>query len=137
MSGDVISKSAPPRAATLAFASILLAGCAGPLIGPGQSSPPNPGRPQEEPPACPGALLEGDLLADDGDGFLVRHEEGFITPVVWPEGYTVRDGDVRELLDAGGRVVAREGDFVSAGGGMTGNNEAFRVCGEFRITPAD
>jgi hypothetical protein len=126
------------RIASLILAAVVLAGCIGPLADPGQSSPPNPGGgSQSTPRACPGALLEGELLADDGDGFLVRHEEGFITPVVWPEGYTVRDGDVRELVDAGGRVAAREGDFVSAGGGMIGNDEAFQVCGAFRVTPAD
>jgi hypothetical protein len=126
------------RTAVSILAAVVLAGCVGPLGEQGQSSPPNPSvGPGTTAQVCPAALLEGVLLADDADGFLVRHEEGFITPVLWPDGYTVRDGDVRELLDADGRVVAREGDFVSAGGGMTGNNEAFQVCGEFRITPAD
>ncbi len=85
---------------------------------------------------CPAALLEGELLPDDADGFLVRHESGPVTAVIWPDGYTVRDGEARELLDPDGRVAAREGEFVSLGGGMTLDDAAFVVCGPFTVTPA-
>lgn len=90
------------------------------------------------PPAeeCPAALLEGELLPDDADGFLVSHESGAVTAVVWPDGYRVRDADVRELLDPDGHVAAREGEFVSLGGGMTADDAAFVVCGPFTVTPA-
>lgn len=89
------------------------------------------------PEACPAALLEGELLRDDDSGFLVRHAEGFVTPIVWPEGYTVRDGETRELLDSTGAVVAREGDFVALGGGFTVGDTAFIVCGPFRVNPQE
>ena len=107
--------------------TLLLGACATPL----------PFEPTATPEACSAALLEGVLLRDDAAGFLVRHAEGFVTPIVWPDGYSVRDEDVLELLDPAGAVVAREGDSVSAGGGMIGNDEAFAVCGAFSVTPAD
>jgi len=116
------------------LASVFVAGCIGPFAERGRSSPPNPGSGETAQP-CPAALLEGVLLPDDAGGFLVRHEAGFVTPVIWPDGYTVRDGEVRELLDRSGQLVAREGDFVSLGGGMIDNDAAFAVCGEFTVRP--
>jgi len=56
--------------------------------------------------------------------------EAFLRPYV-----NRRDGDVRELVDPTGDVVAREGDFVSAGGGMNGDDSAFIVCGPFTVEP--
>jgi hypothetical protein len=113
-------------AAILLFA-VFLTACTQPL-------PIQPDSPSAE--ACPAALLEGELLPDDADGFLVRHESGAVTAVVWPDGYSVRDAEVRELLDPDGRVVARERQFVSLGGGMTADDSAFVVCGPFTVTPA-
>lgn len=98
------------------------AGCVGPFAAP-------------TPEACPDALLEGELLADDAAGLMVRHAEGFVMMVVWPDGYTVRDADVRELLDPAGQVVAREGDHVWLGGGMNAAGTAFIACGGFRVVP--
>jgi hypothetical protein len=92
--------------------------------------------PTESAELCPAALLEGELIRDDGTGFLVRYDDGLVVAVLWPDGYTVRDGEVRELLDPQGQVVAREGDFISAGGGMAAGDEAFLVCGRFTVTPA-
>ena len=89
------------------------------------------------PEGCPAALLEGELIADDAAGFIVRHAEGFVTPIVWPDGYAVRDRDVRQLIDPAGNAVAREGDFVSLGGGMNADDSAFVVCGPFTVTPRD
>jgi hypothetical protein len=93
--------------------------------------------PEPSPQVCDSALLEGELLSDDGTGFIVRHEEGFVTPVTWPGGYAVREADVRELLDSAGRVVAREGDLVALAGGMGADDVAFVVCGTFTVTPRD
>lgn len=96
---------------------LLVVGCVGPLRMP-------------SPEACPAALLEGELLADDAGGLMVRHAEGFVMSVVWPDGYVVRGG---ELLDPAGEVVAVEGDLVSLGGGMNAADTAFVVCGPFTV----
>lgn len=105
--------------------TLLLGACAGGAFG------------SSTPEACAGALLEGELIADDAAGFLVRHAEGFVTAVIWPDGYVVRDGEVRELVGPGGQVVAEDGDSVSIGGGMIGADTAFAVCGEFTVTRRD
>ncbi len=124
------------RAAALLLATVVLTACIGPFAEQGQSSAPNRGGGlQGTPEECPAALLEGELLRDDGDGFIVQHEDGFVTPVVWPEGYSVRDAETRELVDLSGAVVAREGDFVALGGGMDPTDSAFIVCGPFTVTP--
>jgi hypothetical protein len=125
------SRGLSPRFVVLA---LLLGACAG---GPFADATPLPPDPSGTAEGCPAAQLEGELLRDDGDGFLVRHAEGFVTPIVWPEGYSVRDGETRELIDPTGAVVAREGDSVSLGGGFTPNDTAFLVCGPFTVTPAD
>lgn len=87
------------------------------------------------PAACPAALLEGELVADDEFGFIVAHADGFTSAVTWPYGYVARDALRRELLDGSGRVVAREGDFVALGGGETGAGPGFVVCGMMEVTP--
>jgi len=114
--------------------ALLLGACAGGLFEDATPLPPNPSGTAE---ACPGALLEGELLRDDDEGFLARHAEGFVTPIVWPDGYTVHDGETRELIDPSGAIVAREGDRVALGGGFTPNDTAFIVCGPFSVTPQD
>ena len=90
------------------------------------------------PQACPTALLEGTLVRHDEAGVAVQGDPNVpATPVVWPHGWAARDVEgVRELLDADGSVVAREGDFVSAGGGMDAADTAFLPCGDLEFTPA-
>jgi hypothetical protein len=89
------------------------------------------------PRACPAALLEGVLVADDTTGFLVAHADGFSAPVVWPHGYVARDVEgARQLLDGSGAVVAREGDFFSAGGGFYPPDDRFIPCGAIEFRPA-
>lgn len=105
----------------------LVAGCAG--------SPPGSSSATASPEACPQALLEGDLLADDASGLVVLPETGFVIEVVWPDGYVVRDASEREVLDPAGEVVAREGDHVSLGGGMNATGTAFVVCGPISVVP--
>ena len=89
------------------------------------------------PQACPGALLEGKLIADDEFGFVVAHADGFVSAVTWPNGYVARDAERRELLDGDGRVVAHEGDLVALGGGESSVGPGFVVCGDFEVTPVD
>ena len=89
------------------------------------------------PQACPAALLDGQLVADEEFGFAVTHADGFTTPVTWPDGYVARAADRRELLDGSGRVVAREGDHVALGGGEGAVGPGFVVCGEFTVTQTD
>lgn len=126
------------RAGALLLATLLSAACAGALDAPAESPPSDPvGGPQGTQQVCLDALLEGTLLPDGGTGFIVRHDEGFVAPVTWPDGYTVRDAEVRELVDPTGRVVAREGDLVTLGGGEFGTPRTFHVCGPFTVTPRD
>lgn len=120
-------------------AATLLASCADasppPDLIPVPTAP--PAGLQVGPPACPDALLEGELVADDEFGFVVAHADGFTSPVTWPHGYVAREADRRELLDSSGRVVAREGDHVALGGGESAAiGPGFVVCGDFRVTPA-
>jgi len=89
------------------------------------------------PPACPGALLEGELVADEEFGFAVTQADGLTTPVTWPDGYVARDAERRQLLDGSGGVVAREGDHVALGGGEGAVGPGFVVCGDFEVTPVD
>jgi len=86
------------------------------------------------PQACPAALLEGELVADDEFGFAVTHADGFTSSVTWPHGYVARDADRRELLDGSGRVIAREGDHIALGGGEGAAGPGFVVCGDFEVT---
>jgi hypothetical protein len=90
------------------------------------------------PSACPGALLEGVLVADDQVGFVVEHVDGFVSSVVWPHGYIARDAESRQLLDGSGRMVARAGDHFSGGGGWLGPTDAagFSGCGDFETSQA-
>jgi hypothetical protein len=91
------------------------------------------------PEACPAALLEGTLVRHVEAGVAVQGDPLFSPSiVVWPHGYIARDaGATRELLNGSGAVVAREGDFFSAGGGFYPPDDRFVPCGsiEFRAGP--
>src|SRR5262245_45685336 len=67
---------------------------------------------------CPTALLEGTLVAADGELVVEGNQAGVATHVQWPFGLGVRDdGGELVLSDAFGTVKAREGDTVRIGGG--------------------
>ena len=77
---------------------------------------------------CNAALLEGELVVHPDWGVAVR---GYEYPIFWPLGYVGRSrGDLIEVLNPAGDVVARIGDVISAGGG--GNTidgvEGFKMC---------
>lgn len=58
-------------------------------------------------------------VASTGDGFAIR----------WPPGFTARFAPDLEVLDPGGKVVARGGESVTdAGGGGDPSSGAFYVC---------
>jgi hypothetical protein len=80
--------------------------------------------------SCPTALLEG-VLARTPDSVLgVAGVDGTADPVRWPNGWFVTDEGRLVLRDAWGQVVAREGEYISAGGGMDIADRFFVVCGE-------
>lgn len=72
--------------------------------------------------ACNAAELVGELSVDDGSSLTVHGKR-----ILWPMGYVGRiRGDVIEILDSAGVMVARTGDVISVGGG--GSNDGFRMC---------
>jgi hypothetical protein len=86
--------------------------------------------PSDSPRPCPAALVEGDLVADPRWGLVLADVDGLTRKVVWPHGFAARqDGSRLALLDAGGSVVAHEGDRIRIGGGETGDDAAWLACG--------
>ena len=72
--------------------------------------------------ACNGALLEGQLTVDGASTLVVQGK-----PILWPLGYVGRArGDVIEILNPAGEVVARTGDVIQVGGG--GTVDGFKMC---------
>ena len=64
--------------------------------------------------ACDDALASGRLVSSAESGLALQATDGTIVPVLWPFGYTARRGvSGIELIDNGGAVLAREGDFVT------------------------
>jgi hypothetical protein len=81
------------------------------------------------PSECPVALLEGALVADAHEGLAVRGETGEVTAVRWPPVFEVRvQGAAAALLDGDGYEVARTGDRISAGGGMSAAGDEWIIC---------
>jgi hypothetical protein len=70
-----------------------------------------------EPVGCPAALIEGQLVPDASAGSAIL-VGGNTTRIRWPSGYSGRrNGAEVEILDQGGRVVARTGTRVRLTGG--------------------
>jgi hypothetical protein len=102
------------------LAALLLAGCLG-FWGAGCTG-------------CATALLEGTLVADGQDGLAVRHAEGNVTPVIWPDGVGIgHDGDELVLTNQLGLPIAHEGEFVSMAGGVPGDDSTFAACGPIAV----
>ena len=86
--------------------------------------------------ACPLALLQGTLVAADGELVVEGDEAGVATHVTWPFGVGVRDeGGELELTDILGTVKAREGDVVGIGGSSTSDG-SWLACGDITVTGA-
>lgn len=84
--------------------------------------------PEAEGSACPAALIDGILRADEEWGVTLETSDGAKVKVLWPNGYSAREDDVGlALIDASGNVVAHAGDQVQVGGG--GSEEAWVGCG--------
>jgi hypothetical protein len=80
--------------------------------------------------ACRDALGGGRLVADARSGLAVVDEEGEVTVVRWPFGYTARQEVGRiALVDPTGRTVARDGDTIRFAGG--------EVAGTWHVCPWD
>lgn len=80
---------------------------------------------------CPSALIEGELVSHPEWGLTIRTAKGEADMTIWPHGYIGRRiGAAVQLLGADGQVVAREGDRITAGGGMyeVNGRKAIRVC---------
>lgn len=114
-----------PRIVALALAALILAGCSMGL----RTAPVA----TED---CDNALGSGQLVATAQSGLGLRDGAGGIVEVLWPFGYTARRGTGGiELIGHKGEVLAREGDFIQAGGG-TGSDGVFAVCdGTVRVVP--
>jgi len=90
--------------------------------------------PAGTPAGCPAALIEGTLVADERWGMALAGTDGLRRKVLWPHGYTARrEAGGLVLYDAGGSVVAREGDVVSMAGGETGSDGPWLACGGISV----
>lgn len=79
---------------------------------------------------CPTALIEG-VLAPSAESVVgLAGADGIAHPVRWPNGWFATDDNGLVLRDGRGGEVAREGEFISAGGGMDAQDRLFIVCGE-------
>lgn len=79
---------------------------------------------------CPTALLQGTLVRVDGTLGVQPTPPGGAMPVAWPIGYGVRDDQGVLVLTRFLVVdVAREGDTVSVGGGISADDATFQGCG--------
>lgn len=121
----------------IAVPGLLLAGviAACSTAGPAQPSPAPSATPApftiraaaQAPQACMDALLGGKLTKNQLSGLGVTSADGATTPVEWPFRYSARNNaGVVELLDETGKVVAREGDAITLGGGF--GNLVWHAC---------
>jgi len=79
---------------------------------------------------CPTALVQGTLVKVDGTLGVEQVPPGRVMPVAWPIGYGIRDDQGVLVLTRFLVVdVAREGDTVSVGGGMSADDSTFQGCG--------
>ena len=107
-----------PRRLQIALV-VLVAGCA--VAEPPRSLDVVPLSVQDGPPGgteCAGPGLQGQLTEDSLWGLAVHESASAVVhPVMWPPAFAAaREAGRIELLDATGRVVAREGDVVSVPG---------------------
>ena len=129
------------RVATAASLAIALAGC-GASGAPATTPTPGPvattleftiRTPANEPQACMDALMGGTIVRTPASGLGLQSAGAPVTAVEWPFGYTAAEANGRvSLLDETGKVVAREGDEITIGGGM--GNLVWYACGPVTVT---
>lgn len=114
------------RGLALSLAALVLAGCSVQL----RTAP-------AAVQACDDALASGRLVADPQSGLALAGSTGAVLQILWPHGYTARrDPTGIALIGLKGEVLAREGDFITAGGGGTADG-VFAVCeGSVLLVPA-
>jgi hypothetical protein len=72
--------------------------------------------------AYPAALIEGRLEERSGCLFVAVHDERWL--LLWPEGYSNRTAQGRvEVRDSTGKLIGREGEEMSLGGGESRPSE--------------
>lgn len=77
---------------------------------------------------CMDALMSGTLARHAQTGLGITGADGQQMAVEWPFRYSARvDGGRVVLRDETGKVVAREGDRIQAGGGF--GNAVWHACG--------
>jgi hypothetical protein len=89
---------------------------------------------------CPQAHLGPVILRADrslAQPVYVEHVESGTRRLIllWPYGFTARFDPQLEILDDRGRVVAREGDVLDLGGGVTDQRYDFFACHITRVDP--
>ena len=78
---------------------------------------------------CMMALMTGTLARNAETGLGVAGPDAQSVGVEWPFGYAAgNELGKLVLVDASGRVLAREGDEISLGGGL-GADDVFIACG--------
>ena len=84
---------------------------------------------------CPAALASGTLTAQ-GDELVLRAPTGEILHVKWPMGYGPATGPDGELVLAHvlRGIVARQGETVAVGGGMSSDDTVFHGCGDVWVS---
>ena len=88
-----------------------------------------------EPDACMDALMGGTLARHALTGLGISSADGTQSAVEWPFRYSARVEFGRViLLDETGRVVAREGDEITVGGGF--GNQFWHACAPVTVTKA-
>lgn len=88
-----------------------------------------------QPQACMDALMGGRLAKHAQSGLGITSADGTSSAVEWPFRYSARVELGRViLLDETGKVVAREGDDITVGGGF--GNQFWHACAPVTVTKA-
>ena len=91
--------------------------------------------PVVEPQACMEALMSGTLTRNPQSGRGIMSADRRPTAVEWPFGYSATIASNRvSLFDKAGKLVAREGDEITIGGGF--GNLLWYACGPLTVTKA-
>lgn len=96
--------------------------------------------PSDSPRACPAALAAGVLGVDDrGQPMLLAADFDGPVRITWlyPDLVRVDNGPPLQIYDQVGRLLAKEGDYVTLGGGFGSGDADFHACGVLSSEPTD